>query len=351
MNVPKARKLASGTWFIQLRLGGESIPVSGATEKAVTREAMRIKAEYKAGAREKRTETTKKVPTLAELADAYIESRRASKSPSTIRIYDRYKRLYFKSIINQPVNKIDWQAAINAEIARKISGKTLHSAWGFYASVLKSGGYAVPKVNLLPVASKERECLFAEDIPVFLDTIRGERCELPALLALHSLRASEVWGLNGGDINLTRREIHVCRALVTDANGEHILKESGKTKAATRTVPIMIDRLYELLREAKKGELVVTMPQGSARDAINKCCAVAGLPRVGLHGLRHSFASLAVSLGMPERVTMQIGGWDDAGTMRRIYTHISSKQVAQYSNAMTEFYKNANKNANKSEKA
>lgn len=350
MNVPKARKLASGTWFIQLRLGGESIPVSGVTEKAVTREALRIKAEYKAGAREKRTETTKKVPTLAELADAYIDSRRASKSPLTVRTYDRYRRLYLKGYISLPVDKIDWQAAINAEIARKVSGKTLRSAWGFYASVLKSGGYAVPKVNLLPVASKERECLFAEDIPVFLGTIHGERCELPALLALHGLRASEIWGLDGGDINLPRREIHVCRALVTDEHGAYVLKDSGKTRAATRTVPIMIDRLYELLQGVKKGKPVVTMPQGSARDEINKCCEAAGLPCVGLHGLRHSFASLAVALGMPERVTMQIGGWDDAGTMRKIYTHISSKQVAQYGNVMTEFFKNANENANKPEK-
>lgn len=55
MNVPKARKLASGTWFIQLRLGGESIPVSAATERAVTREALRIKAEYRAGMREQKS--------------------------------------------------------------------------------------------------------------------------------------------------------------------------------------------------------------------------------------------------------------------------------------------------------
>lgn len=67
MNVPKARKLASGTWFIQLRLGGESIPVSGATEKAVTREAERIKAEYRAGAREQKSRlkaTTRVLPSV-----------------------------------------------------------------------------------------------------------------------------------------------------------------------------------------------------------------------------------------------------------------------------------------------
>ncbi len=31
MKVPKPRKLTSGTWFIQMRLGGESVPVSAAT--------------------------------------------------------------------------------------------------------------------------------------------------------------------------------------------------------------------------------------------------------------------------------------------------------------------------------
>lgn len=31
MKVPKPRKLTSGTWFIKMRLGGESVPVSAAT--------------------------------------------------------------------------------------------------------------------------------------------------------------------------------------------------------------------------------------------------------------------------------------------------------------------------------
>ena len=31
MKVPKPRKLASGTWFVQMRLDGESVPVSAAT--------------------------------------------------------------------------------------------------------------------------------------------------------------------------------------------------------------------------------------------------------------------------------------------------------------------------------
>ena len=38
MKVPAPRKLPSGSWFIQLRLGGESIPVTAATAKDCTRE-------------------------------------------------------------------------------------------------------------------------------------------------------------------------------------------------------------------------------------------------------------------------------------------------------------------------
>ena len=51
MKVPKARKLSSGKWFIQLRLGGESIPVTAGTEKECTRQAQAVKAEYLVGKR------------------------------------------------------------------------------------------------------------------------------------------------------------------------------------------------------------------------------------------------------------------------------------------------------------
>ena len=69
------------------------------------------------------------------------------------------------------------------------------------------------------------------------------------------------------------------------------------------------------------------------------------LPMVGTHGLRHSFASLAYYLEVPEKVTMEIGGWADDQTMRRIYTHIAQADVKRYEQAFSGFF--ANKNANK----
>lgn len=80
---------------------------------------------------------------------------------------------------------------------------------------------------------------------------------------------------------------------------------------------------------------------------INRVCKGAGLPLVGVHGLRHSFASLAHHIGLPEKEAMLIGGWEDAQTMHKIYTHIADADRVKAENMMAAFYKNANENANK----
>ena len=67
MKVPKARKLPSGMWFIQLRLGGVSIPVTEKTEKKCRDAAALIKAEYAAGKRSIKNKSAE--PTLRQLRD------------------------------------------------------------------------------------------------------------------------------------------------------------------------------------------------------------------------------------------------------------------------------------------
>lgn len=131
MKVPNPRKLKSGTWFIQLRLGGESISVSARTKKECVRQAQYIKAEYVAGKRAappKKPEIEKS-PTLGEAIDAYIARREAALSPSTIRGYITIKRTRFLTLMDREITEIrpdDWQAACNDELKKKhCSSKTL----------------------------------------------------------------------------------------------------------------------------------------------------------------------------------------------------------------------------------
>ena len=67
-------------------------------------------------------------------------------------------------------------------------------------------------------------------------------------------------------------------------------------------------------------------------------CAANGLPQVGNHGLRHSFASLAYHLGIPEKIAMEIGGWEDSKTMHDIYTHLAKRDIAKRSEDFSNFF-------------
>ena len=75
MKVPTPRKLKSGNYFIQLQLGGVSVPVTATTAKECTRQAELIKAEHRSGKRE----STALGPALRldSAISSYIDSRRS----------------------------------------------------------------------------------------------------------------------------------------------------------------------------------------------------------------------------------------------------------------------------------
>lgn len=105
-------------------------------------------------------------------------------------------------------------------------------------------------------------------------------------------------------------------------------------------IPELRAALEAVPKEDRTGRVIPYAPHYIA-ELVNKACARAGVPEVGTHGLRHSFASLAYHLGMSELETMELGGWADAGTMRKIYTHLSQRDKAKAQNKMRSFYENA----------
>ena len=110
MKVPEPRKLKSGTWFIQLRLGGESIPVSALTRSDCIKQAQLIKAQHSA---ENRPKSSPNV-TLREAMTTYIEKKRAGLDPSTIQGYEKIRDQYFQQLMDLPIRKIDVDAINDA---------------------------------------------------------------------------------------------------------------------------------------------------------------------------------------------------------------------------------------------
>lgn len=332
IKVPKPRQLPSGRWNIQLRNPDWSTTEDTAEECIIKAKAVRaglLKIQKNAPAL-----------TLREAEAKYIDKRRNTLSPSTVRGYEYIKKGRFAIYQDRDIYGIDWQAAINDEAAQ-CSAKTVKNAWGFVKCVLAENGVTPPKVTLPQIVKKGEAWLDYEQISIFLAAVRDKPCELAALLALHSLRRSEIYGLTADKIDLERGIIHVEGAAVVDAENKLVLKAENKNQSSRREVPIMIQRLRDILPGAMAsagGVPLVKAHIETTYSQINAVCKAAGLPPVGVHGLRRSFASLAYHLGWSELDTMSVGGWSDFGTMRNIYTKLAARDKQKAVEKMQEFY-------------
>ena len=350
VKIPTARQLPSGSWFIQLRLDGQSISITKPTEKEAVAEAMAVKQGII---------KVKKQPmrdkTLTQAIDLWLDDNKDRISPSTVRGYKTCQKSGFQSLMKlkcKDITEAKISRAINEE-CRSFSAKTVTNRWRFISQVLTwaTGERFTPQ--LPQIVKKDVEFLDKAELDIFIEYIKGRPVEIPALLAISSLRRSEIAALDWKNVDLKNRWIKVRGAVVPDEFHKMIRKETTKNSSSRRDVPI-IDPLYDALTavEDKTGP-VVTMHPATVWRQINEACAAAGIPEVGCHGLRHSFASLCHSLGIPAQAAMEIGGWSDRTTMDRIYTHVSKRDKNSYQNAFTQHFapsqkdENANTNANK----
>lgn len=335
IKVPTPRRLPSGNWFIQLSVNGQRISVTESTEKACIARAMAIKQDLL-----EPVDRGQK-PTLSASIDKYIEARQNILSPATIKGYRTIQQHRFQAAMVRPVNAYTeqgWQKLVNQE-AKTVSAKTLQNAWRFVASVLFEQLGVRHNVSLPQVVSDTRSYLEPEQIPVFIEAVQQTKYAIPALLALCSLRRSEILGLTWSNIDLKQNVIYVKGAIVPNEHGQMVYKQENKNRSSRRAVPIMIPQLASALQAAPRtSDHVVTMHPSAILNGINRVCEKCGLPTVGIHGLRHSFASLAYHLGMPEKIAMQIGGWENDATMKKIYTHAAKSDILKYGNMMTDFF-------------
>lgn len=333
MRTPKPVQLSSGSWRTQITLGGERISITKPTRDEVLSEVNRLHVLYEEGLKPSRIVSTK----LGVAIDNYIDSRSNVLSESTIRAYRAYRRTRFVSYMDKPVGTIDWQRMVNSE-AKLVRPKTLKNAWGLVRASLAEIGIN-ETVRLPAQEPTEKLWLTPEQIPIFLNTVRGKPVETGALLALHGLRRSEIYGLEWSDIDGSCSMLHIHQSMVMDDHAKLVVRNKNKTTASTRDVPVFIPRLQELLlAEPNKSGRVVTGNIGTLRERIASACKEAGLPDIGVHGLRHSMCSLCYSKGISELACMRLGGWSDYQTMRKIYTHLSEADAKSSTDILMEYF-------------
>lgn len=339
IKVPTPEELPSGNWTIYLRAEGQSI-----TEP--TRELCLARARaVRAGFLAERAAAKSSGLTLEQAIDRFVDVNKLALSPSTIRGYEAVKKHRFAAKMQLPLADLTgWQSAIDTE-TRLHAPKTVRNAWGLVAEVMRENDIAPPKVRLPQKdARTELPWLTYEEVLTFVDAVKGTQFETGALLALHSLRRSEIFGLTWQHIDLKRQTITVAGARVMNSNNQYVYKKSNKNVSSQRTIRIMIPALYERLKALHdEGKPILECTENSLRGGINLICRKAGLPECGVHGLRRSFASLGFHVGMSELEIQEIGGWNDHNTVHKFYLRLAQADRLQAENKMSEFYRIGNK--------
>ena len=193
---------------------------------------------------------------------------------------------------------------------------------------------AVPRVEV--------QVLTSEQARVLLRGLRGSPQELALRVALLcGLRLSELLALRWGDVDLDRGCLVVRQALdLPAADGSPRFKET-KTHRAERPVSLPT-QLVKDLREHRRQQverrlaapgwvdfdLVFTGEGGlplvavTLRKYLYRVLEQAGLPRVRLHGLRHSMATLMLASGEHPKVVSERMGHSTVAFTLATYGHV-----------------------------
>lgn len=202
--------------------------------------------------------------------------------------------------------------------------------------------YAAAKDAKLPQRKKSEPVIRAftpEQARLFLAAVEPERLKALFWLALlMGLREGEILGLRIQDIDLEKRTLRVSGAHQAQT-GKGIVRVAAKTDASETLLPLP-SALIPVLREhlamleedrtyskwVERGLLFPTT-KGTAISARNlvrrfkQILSANELPNIRFHDLRHSCATLLISLGVHPRVIMEILRHTQISTTMNLYGH------------------------------
>lgn len=338
---PKPVLLASGAWRCQILIDGKRKSITADTPEAANAQALAMRE----GFLEQQERFSKEEITLGDAIEKYVEDRRPVLSPSTVRSYLETKRNRIKDLQAMRVVDItedDIQRSISAAARAGKSSKTIKNDITLAIAVIsRYKDINTKNLKYPPKVKKEHKFLETDEIVRLISACEGERAEIPILMALWlGLRRSEILGLCWDCIDFDACKITIKRALVRDDKGTYAIKNYTKNESSNRVVSCpnyILDKISALPTE-RSGRLFDTNDTSFIYDNLKEICDREKITFPGVHGLRHTNASVMLSLGIMDKYAMARGGWSTDHTMKNVYQHLFAEDKKSADDAINAFF-------------
>jgi integrase len=191
----------------------------------------------------------------------------------------------------------------------------------------------------------------AEEVKQLLNVAQGSSVEVPIFIAAYfGLRRSEVLGLKWSALDLSNGSLKVCHKVVRALeNGKliNVATDDLKTEASYRVLPLDAP-LLEFLTAVKRrqdwnrkvcgdsyalehedyvcvNDMGVLLNPDYVSDVFSKIIKRNGLKHIRYHDLRHSCASLLLSLGYSMKDIQEWLGHSNYQTTANLYSHVDPR--------------------------
>lgn len=348
-----AKQLPSGSWRVQVYAGRDAV---GKKQYLSFTALTKKEAEYQAlqfQLRRREVGRDSSCLTLDEAMRRYIASKDGILSPATIRGYEGIRKKNLPRLMQIKLNRLTpqlIQQAINEEAKpyldekgrrRVRTPKTIRNIHGLLSAVLAEYHPALTLHTTLPQKEvKEQRILEPEQIALLLAAAEGSAMELPILMGVWlCMRESEITALTWDCVDFGKRLLTIKKALVRDKDGNWVEKTT-KTTGSTRTlrIPDHILGKLEAARKQSAGNRVVSLSGPGLYRRFKTILRKNGLPDIRFHDLRHTAASVMLSLNVPDKYAQARGGWATNHTMKTVYQHTMSTKRSAVDEAIDAYY-------------
>jgi len=335
--MPTARKTKSGKWRCQAfdyveKIDGKKKYHHRSFTASTKYEAERLANEFLRNKNRQSSELK-----LSEAMQKYIDIKKNTLSPSTVRGYNILRRNAYDALNDRRINTLtteDLQAFVN-DYAVEHSAKSCANALGFLTAVITA--FIPDAVFRVRIPQKKVIDYYTpsdDDIKRLLDAVKYPPLYRAILLsAFGTLRRSEVCGLKKEDID---GDVVTIRRARIESDDGFVVKDFLKNDSSHRSIiypQFVIDALQEC-----QDEYLVNMTPRRLDVAFARARKRAGLPHFRFHDLRAYSVSIAHAIGIPDSYLMERGGWKTDHTFKQIYRRTISKENEEISAKLNDHF-------------